>query len=229
VIWRPARAPIEGKLLVVGGQCRKVGKTALCVDLLRLMDDMAWIAVKITPHTESGCPVRGANCGCPPREHTFSIREEKSQSTGKDTSRYLQAGATQAFWVQTKADCLADALDTLNGILKGARRVLIESDAIARYWRPELSLLVVDPRKTDFKLTARVRLASADILVFRAPLRVGMLHSPMLSRFAGTPQFLQPFGYPLPSYMQKFVRQRFQPSGHQTTRYSNCLALVVDP
>jgi hypothetical protein len=206
---RPSPAPLAGKSLVVGGQCRKVGKTALCVDLIRLMGDLPWTAVKITPHSESGCPVQGATCGCPQWEHTFSIREDSSQSTGKDTCRYLQAGAKSAFWVQTKAGCLGNALDRLQGLLEGARCILIESDAIARFWQPELFLMVLDPRKADFKPSARVQLVSADLFLLRAPLAAGVSDAPMLDNLTETPQFLQPFGYPLPSYMQKLVRQHF--------------------
>ena len=217
MIWRPSPAPIGGKLLVVGGQSRKVGKTALCVDLLRLMSDQAWTAVKITPYTESGCPVRGAGCGCPPWEHTFSIREEMSRSSRKDTSRYLQAGARRAFWVQTKAGRLTDSLEALKGNLISDQSVLIESDAIAKYWRPDLFLLVVDPRKADFKLSARVRLASTGFLLLRAPLAGAVVDSTILDRFTVLPQFLQPFGYPLPSFMQKVVRQHFQVPIHLST------------
>jgi hypothetical protein len=210
VNFRPSRAPLTGKLLVVGGQCRKVGKTALCVDLIRTMNDLPWTAVKITPHTESGCPVRGPACGCSPWEHTFIIREESSQSSGKDTCRYLRAGAKRAFWVKTKAGCLADALDELKGLLGDAQCVLIESDAIARFWRPELFLMVLDPRKADFKPSALGQLRSADLFLLRAPLATGVSDASVLDRWEDTPQFLQPLGYPLPSFMQKFVRQHFQ-------------------
>jgi hypothetical protein len=206
---RPCPAPFAGKLLVVGGQCRKVGKTALCVDLIRLMGDLPWTVVKITPHTESSCPVGGVTCGCPQWEHTFSIREESSRSAGKDTCRYLQAGAKTAFWVQTKAGCLANALAALKGVLEGARCVLIESDAVARFWQPDMFLMVLDPRRADFKPSARVQLVSADLLLLRAPIATGVPDVPVLDRLVETPHFLQPFGYPIPSYMQKLVRQHF--------------------
>lgn len=226
---RPALASHESKLLVVGGQCRKVGKTALCVDLLRLMDAAAWTAVKVTPYTECGCPVRGASCGCPAWEHTFSIREETNRSSGKDTSRYLKAGAKSAYWVQTKAGRLADALEGLRVLIKGAHGVLIESDTITSFWRPDLFLLVADPRKGDFKTSARVRLTSADLILLRAPLGGGVLSSPILSQLASMPHLLQPFGYPLPAFMQKLVRQLFELPGHQSTWHSTQPALVVDP
>jgi hypothetical protein len=208
---RASPAPLKGKLLVVGGQCRKVGKTALCVDLIRLMADLSWTAVKITPYAESHCPVRGPNCGCPPWDHTFLIREERTQSAGKDTSRYLQAGARSAFWVQTKAGCVAHALTELQHVLEDARCMLIESDAIVRYWQPKLFLMVLDPRKADFKPSARVLLASADQFLFRAPFAVGVSDTPLVDWPEDTPHFLQPFGYPLPSYMQRIVRQHFHP------------------
>lgn len=216
MILQPASVPFQGKLLVVGGQCSKVGKTALCEDLIRLLTYLPWTAVKITPHAESGCPVQGPSCGCGPWEHTFSILEERDRASGKDTSRYLQAGAQKAFWVQAKPGRLADAVEDLRALLAPSKRILIESDAIATFWRPELMVLVIDPRRPDFKASTRAGLASTDLVLLRAPLSPGALDLQDLDKIARIPHYLQPIGCPMPAHMQELVIQHFGSARHQT-------------
>ena len=80
MVARPERHPLPGRLIVVGGQCRKVGKTALIVDIIQATPELRWTAVKITPHAESRCPINGRNCRCGPTEHTFSILKEVDRS-----------------------------------------------------------------------------------------------------------------------------------------------------
>jgi len=220
---RPNPAPFLGRLFVVGGQCRKVGKSSLVADLIRMLPDGRWTAVKITPYAESGCPLNGASCGCAPFEHTFAIREEESRVTRGDTARYLGAGAEKAIWVQTKKGRLSEALAVLALRLAGAENVIIESDAIVRYWQPDLFLMVLDPRKADFKSSARHALVFADAFVFRSPYEgqeEGVARE--LTR-NGKRKFLQPVGYDLPASMQTFVRQRFALPRHPIAGQARCI------
>jgi hypothetical protein len=213
---RRSVAPFPGRLAVVGGQCRKVGKSLLVADLIRAFPDWRWTAVKITPYTEAGCPLNGANCGCASYEHTFAIREETLATGNTDTARYLRAGAEKAIWVQTKAGRLSDALPDLAAVLGKAASVIIESDAIVGYWKPDLFLMVLDPRKADFKVSARRALEFAHGFVFRSPdLGRGGVYGAEDTR-NGKPKFLHPIGYDLPGGMQTFVRQHFRTARHLT-------------
>jgi hypothetical protein len=211
---RRIRAPIPGRLLVVGGQRRKVGKSALVVDLIKAFPEHEWTAIKITPYTESGCPVKGAKCRCGPGEHTFAIRNEKTRGRATDTSRFLAAGAEKAIWVQTKSGRVKDALAQLALVLGDAESVIVESNAIVRHWRPDLFLLVLDPSEAEFKSSARAVRRLADAFVFRSPFP-GAAH-PKHRKIpkSGRPIFLQTLGQGLPSNMQEFVRQRFLERGH---------------
>ncbi|MGB0037043.1 MAG: hypothetical protein WBP79_16360 [Candidatus Acidiferrales bacterium] len=204
---RRKRAPISGWMIVIGGQCRKVGKTALVVELIRAVPKARWIAVKITPYTESGCPVNGRGCSCGPKEHTFAIRVESKRSGSSDTSRFLNAGAKKAIWVQTKEGRVADALPLLAAALKEAGNVIVESNAIVKFWRPDVYLLVMDPRKTDFKASARAGRRIADGFVFRSPPPASRTRRGYSNSKNGKPIFFQPLGLPLPSNLQSFVRQ----------------------
>lgn len=203
--------PLPGRLIVVGGQYRKVGKTTLIVDIIRATSDVLWTAAKITPHAELHCPVNGLDCGCGPAEHTFSILDEADRSGRTGTSRYLLAGAQRSLWVQTKDGCVQDVLGPLAETLQDSKNVIVESDALVKFWHPTVFLMVLDPKMANFKSSAREVMALADGFVFRSPLQY-----PIFSETLGesTPRFLQPIGHPLPPELQSFVMHPFGPSGH---------------
>ncbi len=196
--------PCRGFLLAVGGQCRKVGKTALVADIIQAFPNRHWTAVKITPYAESGCPVRGPACNCPPEEHSYAIREETSRSGNSDSSRFLAAGAHRALWIETKEHRLQNALPSLAAELANAGHASIESDALMRFWKPSLFLMVLDPANPDFKVSARENLLRADAFVFRSPFDDSDARFQSLAAMA-KPRFLQPIGSPLPPELGQFL------------------------
>lgn len=206
--WNPSAAPFAGRLAVVGGQCRKIGKTALVVDLIRALGDLEWTAVKITPHCESGCPVNGLGCRCGPEEHIFAIREERDDTGDTDTSRYLAAGAHEAIWLETKGGQVARALPALSAAIERANHVIIESNAIVEFWQPDLFLMVVDSRKPDFKESALAATALADAFVFRSPYQGQVRLHPAFASAGESCKFVQISGQPLPNTLETLVRQR---------------------
>jgi hypothetical protein len=211
VIARPQKHPLCGRLVVVGGQCRKVGKTTLIVDIIKATPDLRWTAVKITPHAESHCPVNGSDCKCGPSEHTFSIYEEVDRSGRTGTSRYLLAGAQRSLWVQTKDDRIQDVLGPLAVTLTESQNVIVESDALVKFWRPAVFFMVLDSRMPDFKASAQDVLSLADAFVFRSP--APELADPSAPG-EGRPSFLQPIGKPLPPELQAFLMHPFGLSAH---------------
>ena len=213
----PSPAPFDGRLIVVGGQCRKVGKTALVVDLIRALDDFEWTAVKITPHAESACPLNGPNCGCGPNEHTFTIWEERDSTGNADTSRFLSAGASRAIWLEAKEGRIADGLASLAAALEQAGHVIIESNAILEFWRPDLFLMVVDLREPDFKPSARAAIRLVDAFVCRSPGFDAKLDYPLPGAIEQKPKWVQLLGQPLPQGVQTIARQRITGSRHQTS------------
>jgi len=197
-------APITGSLLVVGGQCRKVGKSALVVDVIKAFPNRRWTAVKITPYVESGCPINGPSCTCRQDEHRFAIHEELSKDGASDSSRFLAAGAQRALWLQSKEGTLELSLESLKEKLADATHVIIESDALMKFWKPSLFLMVLDPANPDFKSSALENLPLADAFVFRSPFErlSPVTDTPLISQ---KPQFLQPLGTPLPSALKQFL------------------------
>ena len=153
-------------VIVVGGHSRNVGKTSVVAGLVAAISERQWTAVKITQFGHGECSVNGEACGCAVDEHTFAITEERDRAGKSDTSRFLVAGAARAIWVRTKQGCLAEAMPALRRELGGAENVIIESNSVLRFLRPDVYLTVLDPSTADFKASSReyLDLASAVIL-----------------------------------------------------------------
>ncbi len=196
--------PFRGFLLAVGGQCRKVGKSALVADIIQAFPNRHWTAVKITPYAESRCPVNGPSCDCSPQGHPYAIREETSRAGKSDSSRFLASGAHRALWLETKEHFLQNALPALAAELANAGHALIESDALMRFWKPSLFVMVLDPSNPDFKDSARENLELADAFVFRSPFEDSDPRFQSLAAMA-KPRFLQPIGSPVPPDLGQFL------------------------
>ena len=147
---------------------------------------------------------------------TFAIREDANPGTG-DTARFLAAGAKRALWVQTKTGRFKDVLLPLASTLERDRHVLIESNAIVEFWRPDALLMVLDPSNPDFKHSARNLLELAHAFVFRSPFAEAESADPALAQVPEKPKFVQPLGQPLPKGVQNLARQLLAASGHPNT------------
>lgn len=201
--------------VVIGGHTRNIGKTALVVDLIRAFPEARWTAVKITQYGHGVCSLNGAACGCAPEEHAFALDEEFDRSGGSDTSRFLAAGAARAWWLRTKQGQLAAAMPLLRKALSGAANAILESNTVLQFIKPDLYLVVLDPRAEDFKDSLRRVLDRADALVLRAPL--GDQSWPGVSErlLESKPCFQQAPGAPLPAALRDFIQSRlfaFRPS-----------------
>jgi len=199
------------RVLVVGSHSRKVGKTALMVDLIRAFPEAAWTAVKITPHEPGESSGEEENWGRAPAEQTFALEEEHDCSSRTDTSRFLCAGAARALWLHTQPGHLADAMAVLRAELGAGRNVLIESNAVLQFLRPELYVVVLDPAQPGFKQSSIRFLDRTDAFLLRSPLTVGGWPGVSKRLLEEKPCFQQPLGQPLPEGLARLVRERFFP------------------
>jgi molybdopterin-guanine dinucleotide biosynthesis protein len=154
-------------VIVVGGHSRSVGKTSVVAGLLAALPERRWTAVKITQFGHGVCSQGLDPCGCALNEdeHAWSISEEQDAAGGSDTARFLAAGAERALWVRTRQGRLAEAMPELRRRLAGAADVILESNSVMRFLRPDLYLTVLDPGTADFKDSAREFLDRADAVV----------------------------------------------------------------
>jgi len=152
--------------LVIGGHSRSVGKTSVVAGLIAALPQFHWTALKITQYGHGICSADGQACDCATGDHSWAITEDKNRAGDSDTSRFLAAGAARVWWVRTEQGRLAEAMPSLREKLKTAENVIVESNSILKFIRPDMYLTVLDPSTADFKTSAREFLdrASAAIL-----------------------------------------------------------------
>ena len=198
-------------LIVIGGHSRNLGKTSVVAGLIAQLRERRWTAVKITQFGHGICSVNGEACDCALEEHTWSISQERDRSGTSDTSRFLVAGAERSLWVRTKQGRLAEAMPELRRELAAAGDVIIESNSVLRFLRPDLYLPVLDYATSDFKDSAREFLDRADALILHQPLFADAppaWDGVSLKLMAGKPVFpIRPPQY-LSAEIVEFVRDR---------------------
>jgi hypothetical protein len=152
-------------IVVIGGHSRSVGKTSVVEGLISGLQEFDWTAVKITQYGHGICSADGAACDCATADHSWAISEEKHRSGESDTSRFLLAGATRALWVRTEQGRLAEAMPALRQRIAAADNVIVESNSVLKFLRPDLYLTVLDPATADFKDSARQVLDRASAVI----------------------------------------------------------------
>ncbi len=156
-------------LVVVGGHTRNIGKTSVMAGLIAALGERRWVAMKITQFGHGICSADGKECGCATADHTVAISEEQVRGSGTDTSRYLEAGAERSVWVRTRQGSLHEAMPRLRAEFTRAagegRDVMVESNSLLRFVRPEVFVSVLDPGVEDFKGSARRYLDRADAIL----------------------------------------------------------------
>lgn len=147
-------------LVVVGGQCRHVGKTSVVAGLIAAMPERPWTAAKITqdPH--------GADSSA-----SILVQEEFDRSGESDSSRYLTAGAKRAFWVRMRHDRLREAMSSLLQHLESPENLILESNRALELLHPQVSLMVVDYELPEVKPSAQELLYRVHAIVKREPAR----------------------------------------------------------
>ena len=100
-----------------------------------------------------------------PADHSWAITEEKTRNGDSDTSRFLAAGAERVWWVRTEQGRLAEAMPRIREKLNNAQSVIVESNSILKFLRPDLYVTVLDPSTADFKSSAREFLDRADAAI----------------------------------------------------------------
>ena len=155
-------------IVVIGGHSRSVGKTSVVAGLIAALPEFNWTAVKITQHGHGVCSLDGAPCECATADHSVAISEERDRSGESDTSRFLVAGAVRALWVRTEQGRLAEAMPALRHRIEDARNVIVESNSVLKFLRPDLYLTVLDPATADFKNSAREFLDRAGAVILHA-------------------------------------------------------------
>ena len=196
-------------LIVIGGHSRSVGKTSVVAGLIAALPEYNWTALKITQYGHGVCSANGAPCHCATDDHSWAISEEKDRSGETDTSRFLAAGAVRAWWVRTEQGRLAEAMPMVRRKLAESGYVILESNSILKFVRPDLYLTVLDPATADFKKSAQEFLDRADAVILHENAAKPVAWRDLsLKPVAGRPLFhISPPEYVTPPIVE-FVRQK---------------------
>jgi hypothetical protein len=201
-------------IIVIGGHSRSVGKTSVVAGLISTLPEFGWTAVKITQYGHGICSANGEACDCATADHSWAISEERNRSSESDTSRFLAAGAVRAWWVRTEQGRLAEAMPTLRQRLESARYVIIESNSVLKFLRPDLYLTVLDPATADFKTSAREFLDRASAVILHEAPEGPAWQSVSLKPVGGRPVFrITPPPYVTPE-IADFVRAGLVAQAH---------------
>ncbi len=199
-------------IVVVGGHTRNIGKTSVVAGLIAAMPELHWTAFKVTQFGHGMCSANGEPCDCETAEHTLAVSEEKvGGDATTDSGRYLVAGAARSFWVRTRQGDLSEAMPRIRKEIAQAENVVIESNSIMRFLRPDLYLSVLDPDTPDFKDSAKYFLDRADaVLVAEGDLSHPQWKGVSLKLVDGTPVLaMRPPVYVTDEVVQ-FVRDRLR-------------------
>ncbi len=175
-------------IVVIGGHSRSVGKTGVVAGLIGALREYAWTAVKITQYGHGVCSANGEACDCATADHTWAISEEKDRTGESDTSRFLLAGAARALWVRTEQGRLAEAMPALRRRIEASGNVILESNSVLKFLRPDLYMTVLDPGTEDFKKSAQEFMDRAGAVILHEGAGVGW-QGVSLKPVAGRPVF----------------------------------------
>lgn len=206
-------------IVVIGGHSRSVGKTSVVAGLISALREYEWTAVKITQYGHGVCSANGTPCDCATADHAWAISEEKDRSGESDTSRFLVAGAVRSLWVRTEQGRLAEAIPSLRQRLNRSSHVIMESNSVLKFFRPDLYLTVLDPETQDFKSSAREFLDRANAVILHDRSNDGAAwHSVSLKPVANRPLFrISPPPY-VTEEIVEFVRSRVGESETENRR-----------
>lgn len=142
-------------IIVVGGHARNVGKTSVVAGLISAFPQYSWTAIKISSHRHSELLDKDAD----------EIFEEKDRGGSSDTSRFLAAGASRSLWARMSEDNTESTLQKLIPIIQTDPFVIVESNYILKFLRPDFYILVLRRDVEEFKDSAKETLNQADALV----------------------------------------------------------------
>ena len=197
-------------IVIVGGHSRSVGKTSVVSGLIAALPEMRWTAIKVTQYGHGICSADGEPCDCATDDHSWAVNLERSRAGDSDTSRFLVAGAEKVYWARTRQGFLAEAMPRLRQILAESANVILESNSMMKFIRPDIYLSVLDYDTRDFKPSAREFLdrTNAVIVHSESSQAAPAWDDVSLKLIAGKPVFpINPPQYITPELVE-FVRQR---------------------
>ncbi len=187
-----------GRLIVVGGHSRHVGKTTVVAAALAVLRPRSWVAIKISSH------LHGSGTG---------LLEETDAGSGSQSARYLQAGARKAFLLRAPDERFTEAAGAVRNMIETGQDVIVESNRLVAWCRPDLVLFVTSPAISDWKPSSSLCLGAADAVVISGEGKWPDKALTFLDRAAlALPYFRLDAGQQCPAGLVAWLRRRLEPA-----------------
>lgn len=151
-------------MIIVGGTGRNIGKTTLAEKLIeKFSEKIPVTAVKMANIKPETIPFHGHDVS------TFSnklfIEKETSLDGGKDSMRFLKAGAATSWFIQTEDAFLAEIFPEIYSVLKKAKWIICESNSLTEFIKPAIFIMVNGGTATHSKKNISRLLSKSDVIV----------------------------------------------------------------
>ncbi len=131
-------------LLVIAGTNRNVGKTTFaCKVIEQVSVNYPVTAIKITSHFHASC----ASCRIIYESDTIVITQELSETSPKDSSKMLAAGAKIVYYVQAADEKLNEVISVLEPLMPKNEPIICESAALREFINPGLFVVLAGDKE----------------------------------------------------------------------------------
>ena len=161
-------------ILLVSGSGRNCGKTTVACNIIRQLSKTELVVgLKISPHFHPSENKQQIVA----EEEGYRIFRETDKHSGKDSSRMLNAGASEVFFIQCTDGNLHKVYEYLKKIIPPDQAVVCESGSFASVYQPGLHLLIKGINADDSKKSYLSNLKLADVILTQKDLLETQLYS----------------------------------------------------
>jgi len=153
------------QFIIISGAGKKVGKTYLAVELIRSFSGKFPLhALKVSPHLHDSM----GNSVLVDSSEGIRIFQDRT-SHAKNSGKFLEAGATHSFFMETNDEHLAEAFERFIKECNPLNEpVIIESGALGNLIKPGLLIFINSPAE----LTREVKLKTMNMADLVLPARL---------------------------------------------------------
>ena len=140
------------RIILLAGNGQNVGKTTfacLLIEHIKNLNQKVY-SLKISPHFHDQNPLN-----CIYKGNDFILSLEKKRGTGKDSSRYLDAGADESFFLQVKDEKLEEAIKYSFSFFPKETIIVVESGGLRNILKPKLFFFLLKQKDTKMKEKAK--------------------------------------------------------------------------
>ncbi len=134
-------------LLLIAGTGTKSGKTSVACRIIEQFASLNLTAIKISPHFHETTPGLKTIF----EEKGYAIYEETDDSSSKDTSRMLKAGAGKVYFAKVLDDRLQYVFERIMDLIPENTPVVCESPALRNYVEPGVFIIMISCTRNKLK------------------------------------------------------------------------------